>query len=503
MQLSFEQLRFSAAQNTWETILPEISLALLAVILLVLEMVLPRHRQNLIPKVAMIGQGIILALVAGSLEQGSRISFAGLLRHSLEGDIMRLFFLLSSLLASHIGWVFLSRRNLPKVEFFHVLLIATAGLMLLAQSHHFLMLFVALETVTVAFYVLVSYCRESPYSLEAGLKYLVLGAFSSSILLFGVVLLYGVASNPALAGSSADSMNFLDLKAFIAVNPDNPLVIAGALLVIAGIAFKIGTVPFQIWIPDVYQGAPTPVTAFLSVSSKAGAFVLLLNLVSGPFAALETVLIRLLTVVAILTILFGNLAALSQYNLKRLMGLSGISHAGYMLVGVIASFSIPWAGHAVLFYLFAYLFASFAVFGVMALLSPKEDSAQELGNYEQLANSNPFLGTVLIVGIGSLAGIPPLAGFIGKLLIFIAAFQAKLYLLLGVSILGVVISIFYYFRWIVSIAFTRLRTSSPGTDEALPVFPVPTQGYRITMGVLTVISILLGFHQGLLGFLSF
>ncbi len=495
-----------AQDNTWLSILPEISLGVLALLLLVLELVLPKKRHDLIPRLALWGQAIILVVGIGHSSMGGAVSdltsFNGLLIHSMRGEVLRFFFLLCSLLVCHMGIQYADRRGLPKVEFFHLILIVTAGLMLLAQSHNFVLLFVALETVTVGFYILVAYSRKSSFSLEAGLKYLILGAFSSSLLLFGIVLLYGAGGNPQLPGSSGDPMNFALLKVFIAANPDNILVLAGTVLVLCGLAFKIGAVPFQIWIPDVYQGAPTPVTAFLAVASKAGGFIVLINLAQGPFAPLKEMLVPFLGAIAILTILFGNLGALSQRNVKRLMGLSGIAHAGYLLLGVVASFTVPWAANAVVFYLFTYLLASFAVFGIMNQLAPMEDGNLSLDDFKNLARENPFYGAVLAIGLGSLAGIPPLAGFIGKLLIFIAAFKAGLYGILGVAVLGVVISIYYYFGWIMEAYFKPRLVSikSEETPYGPDQFPA-TSSHRIVLGCLTAGTLILGFYQGALSYL--
>ncbi len=495
--------------NSWLSILPEIALGILALMLLVMELILPRKRQALIPRIALWGQAgiLILGVAYTSIFSGlgDQITFNGLLMHSIRGDAMRFFFLLCSLLICHFGNQYAERRGLPKVELFHFILIVTAGLMLLAQSHNFILLFVALETVTVGFYILVSYSRDSLYSLEAGLKYLILGAFSSAILLFGIVLLYGAGGNPELPGSSGDPMNFASLQVFIEANPDNLLVLAGAVLVLCGVAFKIGAVPFQIWIPDVYQGSPTPITSFLAIASKAGGFAILIILVQGPFASLGSILVPMLGAIAVLTILFGNLGALSERNVKRLMGLSGIAHAGYLLIGVVASFAVPWAANAVIFYLFTYLLAAFAVFGVMNNMGPLEDAEMTLDDFKDLARQNPFNGTVLVIGLGSLAGVPPLAGFIGKLLIFIAAFQAGLYLLLGVAVIGVVLSIYYYFGWIMEACLGPSLLTETGMkkeeDPSAGLNPAKSSAHRIVLGCLTAGTLLLGFYQGALSYL--
>jgi NADH-quinone oxidoreductase subunit N len=208
---------------------------------------------------------------------------------------------------------------------------------------------------------------------------------------------------------------------------------------------------------------------------------------------LTAVLVPVLSVLAAATIIVGNLSALSQRNAKRLMGMSGVSHAGYLLIGVVAALTVPWAASAVWFYLFTYLLASMAVFGVMAHLAGDDDTAQELDHYEKLARNRPFLGAVLAVGVGSLAGIPPLAGFMGKLLIFVAAFQAHLYWLLAVAIVGVVLSIYYYFGWIKAAFF---ETWSPNaTETSGRVAQAPTLIGSAVLAALALVTVLLGFYQ--------
>jgi len=496
----------AAASNHWTAILPELLLGSLALFLLVLEIVLPKKQHGVIPAVAIIGQiGVLLGLLLKLYPSFSgQDTFSGLLHHSAGGQFMRAFFLLSSILVCVLGTIALAKQKMPRIEFFNIVMVVSAAMMLLAQSNNFILLFVALETVTVGFYILVSYFRTNPLSLEAGLKYLITGALSSGLLLFGIVLLYGVAGNPTLPGSSANSMDFTALHAFLAANPSNFLASLGIVFVLSGVAFKIGAVPFQIWIPDVYQGAPTPVTAFLAVASKAAGFSILLILVGvfSPYGHLTT---AVLSIMAAATILFGNLAALTQHNVKRLIGLSGVSHAGYLLIGVVAASVLPanLAGQAVgaiYFYLFAYLLASFAVFGVMTHLAGGNDADQELEHYANLAKTHPFLGAVLAIGLGSLAGIPPLAGFMGKLLIFITAFKAGLHGLLLVAIIGVVISIYYYFGWIKA-AFFETWSAPLLEDETTPRPGRTAVGIAagVMLASLALATVFLGFYQGSFG----
>jgi NADH-quinone oxidoreductase subunit N len=488
-----------AANNLWGAIMPEIMLGVLALALLVIELLFPKQQHQMVPLAALVGLLCVLGNVLATFHNphvGTE-TFNGLLRHTRDGQIMRVFFLLAALMVCLLARVSLAKQTMPRVEFYHIVLVVTAGMMLLAQSNNLLLLFVALETVTIGLYILVSYYRNNSLTLEAGLKYLVMGALSSSLLLFGIVLLYGVAGNAALPGHTAQAMHYGQLASFLAANPHNFLASIGIVLVLSGVAFKIGAFPFQIWVPDVYQGAPTPVTAFLAVSSKAVGFAVLLSLSLTVFASYGWLLMPVLTFFAGATLLFGNIAALTQHNVKRLIGLSGVSHAGFLLLGVAAASRAPMAVGSIYFYLFAYLLASFAVFGVMTHLAGANDTDQELDHYAGLAKTNPFLALVLAVGLGSLAGIPPLVGFMGKLFIFISAFQAGLYGLIAVAVVGVVISIYYYFGWIKA-AFFETWATSPDA----PVKPARTPVDLVTgiaLGALALSTVVLGFYQGPLG----
>ncbi|PTX95795.1 NADH-quinone oxidoreductase subunit N [Opitutus sp. ER46] len=504
--MNLEAVKLAAADNAWCAIWPELTLGCVALLLLVLEILLPKSQHRLIPGVAavgLLGTLVALAVTWGAPTLGTE-TFNGLLHHTTGGQFMRAFFLLSALLVCLLGRVSFAGQRVPRIEFYHVLLVVTGAMMLLAQSSHFVMLFVALETLTIGLYIMVGYFRNSAASLEAGLKYLIMGALSSGLLLFGIVLLYGVAGNPALPAHTVASMHYADLSRFLAANPDLFLAKLGIVLVLAGVAFKIAAFPFQIWVPDVYQGAPTPVTAFLAVASKAAGFAVLLGLCAadGAFAPYRNLTLPILSAMAAATILFGNIAALTQHNVKRLIGLSGVSHAGFLLLGVVAAGTPDLAGlatGAIYFYLFAYLIASFAVFGVMAHMAGANDAEQDVDHYLGLAKQNPFLAAILAVGLGSLAGIPPLAGFMGKLLVFIAAYEAGARWLLLIAITGVVISIYYYFGWIRAAFF---ETWVPPTDASTPARPAParvTLPVKFALGALALASIVLGFYQGPLG----
>lgn len=499
-----EALLEIVSTHQWGAILPEIVLGCSAVLILFLDLMLPKARR-LLPLITVAILVLAGVMVCIGMRDGAAVEtplFGGLLQQTATADLMRIFFVFCGICVTHIGAVFLSRQKLVKVELYHLVLIMTSGFMLLVQSHHFVMLFVVLETVTIGFYILVAYRRTSQASLEAGLKYLIVGALSSGIMLFGIGLLYAVAGNPQLPGTASLPLEFGQLASFIGSwdslynNQGSYLVLFGAAMVMIGVAFKIGLVPFQVWIPDVYQGAPTPVTALLAVASKAAGFYILYLLLNGPFAELDHLLVPMLTVVAILTMVLGNFAALGQRNVKRVMGMSGVAHAGILLMGLLASLKVDWAFAAVLFYLFTYAIASFGVFEVMAHVADEADEDQELDHYDDLLKKNPFLGGTLLVSLGSLAGIPPMAGFIAKLLLFMAAFQAGLYVLLGVALAGVVISIYYYFGWMRAAVMKNPFLE----DEAPRELLVPRIGAKVMMSLLVAGSLVLGIYQGLFPF---
>jgi len=496
--------------NQWSYILPEILLAGLALLLLVFEVVFPSTLKRRIPTISIIAQLVIFHVTvcaAVNAQSTNALHFYTLLGNSSAAQFMRIFFVAVSISVHALAMISLPKQRVPRTEFFHIVLIITAAMMLLAQAYHFLMLFVALETVTVGFYILVSYYRTSAFSLEAGLKYLVLGALSSGLLLFGIVLLYGIAGAKPLDMEVMiikDPLSFARISYALQNSPDSFLANLGILLVLSGVAFKIGLVPFQIWIPDVYQGAPTPVTAFLSVGSKAAGFAVLLMLFL-VFAPYVSVFVPFLLVLTFATIVFGNLAALTQHNVKRLMGLSGVSHAGFIMMAIVAISPRNYSDIAsqgitpIFIYLIAYALASFAVFGVMSLLAGEDDANQELHDYHGLAKRSPFLAGVLVVGLGSLAGIPPLFGFMAKLLVFINVFKAGLYPLLAVAILAVVVSIYYYFGWIRAAFFTHWDPTpappiqNPESKIQNPLHvPLPM---KALLAALALASILLGLWQ--------
>jgi len=481
----------------WQSILPEIAVAGLSLICLLQAMLLPKTLRFLIPNTARIGLVLVavMALAPGAWVQPADVtSFAGLLRQNLPTDGVRMVFLLSALLTSFLAERFLQERDAAVADYHHVLLVVTAAFMILVQSNHFVTFFLALETAAVGLYVLVGYLRRSEASLEAGVKYLVAGGLSSALLLMGIVLVYGALGSVA---GVTDSLNFTQigkvLAAQTAAHAVSPLTLAGIALILGGVAFKLGAFPFHAWIPDVYQGAPTPTTAFLGTASKAaGAFTLIL-LATGPFAPLAVKLAPLLAVAAVLTLLAGNLGALATTDVKRTLALSGVAHAGFILAAVTAALALPDVTafgydveQVVVIYLLAYVIGTFLTAQTLVTLPAVEDHRRPQLALRGLLRRSPILASSLGFGIGSLAGIPPSVGFVAKLLVLVLLVKAKLWWVLGAGLMGVAISIHYYF------SVLREAVVRPTEDnEELAPLEVPF-GTRFLIGVLTAASILGG-----------
>ena len=331
-------------------------------------------------------------------------------------------------------------------EFFALPIFTCAGLMWMASAIAFVMIFVSLELVTISFYVLVSFTRRNPATLEAGVKYLILSALSTGFLVYGITWIFGVTGETNLTRVAA---------ALAEPAVESGPALFGRLMVLVALGFKIAAVPFQIWVPDVYQGAPTPVTAYLSVGSKAAGFVVLMRVLE-PFFVLPQ-LARLLALIALLTLVYGNLAALPQSNLKRLLAYSSIAHAGYLLIGVVCL-----AGEAIAYYLVAYLFMtllSFAILGVVA-----KQTGDNIEDFNGLATRSPFLAFAMLIAMASLAGVPFTAGFLGKFYIFNAAIAHEQTTLIVVGIITVACGFYYYFKVV-----RAMYWEAPATDVPVPL----------------------------------
>jgi len=415
----------------------ELAVVALGVIVLLMDLAAPREWRPASGWLAMLGLvGVLGWSVWGGLPADGT-AFGGMVVADGITRFFHRFFLVTGVLVLWLAAVHHDDAGSGAAEYQVLTLFSLAGMMLAAAAGHFAVLFVALELITVPFYVLTSFQRHRPASLEAGAKYLVLGALSSAVLVYGIALVYGATG----------TMAFDRLTSLTPPLTGNPLLTAGLLMVLGGLCFKIAAVPFQFWAPDVYQGAPVPTLAFLAVGSKAAGFALLLRLATGALPALALQAQTLLLVLAGATILYGNLCAVRQPNFKRMIGYAGIASAGYLLMGFA---TLNRAGvAAMLFYLGAYVFtllAILAVFGVVARAAGLEETQSLAG----LGQRSPLLAAGLTLGMVSLAGVPPLAGFLGKFMLIKAVIEqgatnAAFYWIAGIAIVGVVVSVYYCF----------------------------------------------------------
>jgi NADH-quinone oxidoreductase subunit N len=371
------------------------------------------------------------------------------------------FFLVTAIIVLIMAVDFSDRIAAGISEYFSLILFALSGMMFAASAFDFTLLFVAIELITVTFYVLTSFQRSRLASLEAGVKYLILGALSSAFLVFGIALVFGTTGH----------MNFGEIARVASQFSANKVFLLGLLLVLVGLGFKIAAFPFQLWAPDVYQGSPTPTTAFLAVGSKAAGFVLLLRVLFNAVPEITAEWTKFLIAISAITILYGNLCAIPQRNLKRLLGYSSISNAGYMLLGVAALSSAGQS--AVLYYLGGYLFTVLAAFAVIALVM-REAEGEDIGALAGLDQRSPFLAGTLTLAMVSLAGIPPLAGFFGKFLLLKAAVEQgagshAYYWLVAIALVGVVISIYYYFGVVRAIYWSKHPADLPSIQISTPI----------------------------------
>ena len=358
-------------------------------------------------------------------------------------DHLSLFFIciftLSSALTILLSSEYNEREGIKAGEYYSLILFCTVGMILLASSTDMIMIFLGIEIVSICLYVLAGIKRDNPASNEAALKYFLLGAFATGFLLYGMTLVYG----------STGSTNLFKIAEFVKSDSSqsNPLLLMGIVLLVIGFGFKIAAAPFHMWAPDVYQGAPTPVTAFMAVGPKAAAFAAFFRIFSEAVPDLAPSWEILLCTIAVLSMVVGNLGAIMQTNIKRMLAFSSISHAGYLLIAVIAKSSL--SGSSLLFYMLSYAFTTFGAFGIIILLGRKGEENLELENYSGLAYKHPLMALSMTVFLLSLGGLPPFAGFVAKFYIFSAAIEEGFVTLVIIAVLNSAISFYYYLKVVV------------------------------------------------------
>jgi NADH-quinone oxidoreductase subunit N len=424
--------------------MPEIFLALAAMGLLMLG-VFQREgdgaaaiRSNrLMIRLGTLALVLTLLLVVTISARGALLSFGGMFIADDYAIFFKVLVLLASALCLIISRDYLELRGIARFEYVVLVLLATTGMMLMVSANDFIALYLGLEMQSLALYVIASFHRDEVRSVEAGLKYFVLGALASGMLLYGISLMYGYSGT---SGFIAIRGVLGDLQ-----GSSPPIgVIVGLVFVIAGLAFKVSAVPFHMWTPDVYEGAPTPVTAFLSLAPKFAAIALLLRVMIAPFGNLIAQWQQIIVFISIASMLLGAFAAIGQTNIKRLMAYSSIGHVGYALIGLAVGGQPGISG--VLIYMSIYLFMNLGTFTCILCMRRGQQMVEDIYDLAGLSRTHPMMALAMAIFMFSLAGIPPLAGFFGKLYIFLAAVDGGLYTLAVIGVLSSVVGAYYYIR---------------------------------------------------------
>jgi NADH-quinone oxidoreductase subunit N len=446
----------------YHAILPETITAVVAVLIMMIDAVARKIERRVAGIVSLAGlAGAALAVVSLWGHSGEA-SFRGM----IITDDFRLFFALIFLIVTFLT-VLISLRwiedeGLPAGEYFALLMFATTGMLFMSAANDLVMIFLGLEITSISTYVLCGYRRRDLRSNESAMKYFILGSFSTAFLLYGIAFVYGASFNPTLHPVATTNLQLISAR--IAAGPlySPEMLLAGAAMMIVGFGFKVATAPFHVWSPDVYEGAPTPVTAFLSTGSKAAAFasfsrVFILTFGATSFAAstgtlrtLENSITTALLVMAILTMTIGNLVAIVQSNIKRMLAYSSIAHAGYALVGMVAG---DW--RAVAFYLLSYVLINIGAFGIIALIARRGDKSVEISDYAGIGFLSPVLSSILSLFLLGLAGLPLTGGFMAKLFVFKSAWAGGFHVLVIIAVVNSAISWFYYLRVIVAMFFAE------------------------------------------------
>jgi NADH-quinone oxidoreductase subunit N len=474
------------------SIAPEVGLTILAMVILLVDSYRPDAKSNIgyLTAIVMAILAITPFVPGWSPELGeSSLKWGGMIRHDMLASIFKVMILfggaVTSLMAvkdSDVG---------QRGEFYLIITISSLGGCLLAASADIIMLFVALETVSIPLYILAAFSRTDERSSESGLKYFLFGSFASALLLYGLSLLFGFTGETQLTGiatvlASGESMLGTNILPAL----------AALTLVVVGFGFKVSAAPFHFWTPDVYEGAPTPVTAFISVASKAASFAVLMRFFIGVFPesvqldgqSIQAFWTGLIAVVAVVSMTLGNVLALRQNNMKRMLAYSSIAQAGYALVGVAALQSVDpevmkSAISSVAFYMFMYTFSNLLVFAGVILFA-EAAGTETISEYAGMQRRSPWLAVAMTVGLLSLAGIPPAAGFFGKFFLFQAAVQANLAGLAIIGVLNSIVALYYY------LVVIKIMWVDPGKNEDQPIRIPAALGW--TFAITTIVVILLG-----------
>jgi NADH-quinone oxidoreductase subunit N len=418
-------------------ILPEIILVVYGCAVLLLETFTARTQKDILAYwslagLALAGYGTARLMWAHESVMG------GLFLLDPYSNFFKLVLYVAAAVTILLSMNYLKQENINVGEYYAIILFATSGMMVMVSGADLLVIFLGLELTALSFYVLAGFKRFEVKSIEAAAKYFVLGSFSSGILLFGISLLFGLAGTTRLEILSGR------LQAMAASGDLDPAWILAMIFLVVGFGFKVAVIPFHMWTPDVYEGAPTPITAFLSAASKAASFAVFLRVFQGALGGMHESWQLLLILLSVLTIFLGNIVAIAQSNIKRMLAYSSIAHAGYAMIGLAVGSRV--GAFSVMLYMLAYALMNFGAFGVVILLRKGGVEGDEISDFAGLAKRHRLAALIMLIFMFSLAGIPPTAGFIGKFYIFMAAVQADLAWLAVLGVIGSAISAYFYLR---------------------------------------------------------
>lgn len=447
------------------------------VLIMVLDLFIPEEKRSWAPWLTAVGLG--LALIQSILLWGDSYgTFTATGGHPMLvvdnfATFLNITFLLTGLLSVLISVGYLRKHQLDRPEFYMLMLFSISGMMLMGMANDLILIFLALEVLSIPLYIMSGMAWPRTDSEESAMKYFLLGAFSSSILVFGIALTYGATGSTALP------------EVLAKIGNAGALGLAGAAFLLVGFAFKVAAVPFHMWTPDVYEGAPTVVTAFMSVGAKVGGFAAMLRIFVTALPELGDTWIGAVAILATITLILGNFVAISQTNIKRMLAYSSIAHAGYILIAVAAGIDSPDGVSAALFYMFAYLFTNLGAFAVVVALEKKQNEGTMLDDYKGLAKRSPWLALAMAYFMLSLTGVPPTGGFSGKFFVFRAAIEADLLWLAIIGAVTSVVSGYYYLR----VVYLMYMHDGDGEVVALP-------GVRLAVGLTVAATLILGFVPG-------
>lgn len=454
-------------------ILPEILLTILACFIFILDLFMPKGRKTWVGLYALggiVGTFIFTLSMIGM----SEISFSGSWAIDNYAVFFKIVFLLVTGLTILISLKYLNIEEINSGEFYGLLIFAIIGMMIMASGVDLMVIYLGLELMSFSIYILAGFIRKDHKSTEAALKYFLLGAFSSGILLYGMALIYG------LTGTT----NLQQIAALITQGDllTNPGLIMATIFLVAGFGFKIAAVPFHMWAPDVYEGAPTSITAFMSVGPKAAVFAALGRVFIMTLAGLHPKWEILIWVLAAVTMSVGNILAIAQSNIKRMLAYSSIAHAGYILIGFVVGNSLGMA--AILLYILVYTFMNVGAFAMVILICRRGHRGDQITDFTGFAKQNPIAGLMFVIFFLSLAGIPPTGGFVAKFYLFAAAIEANYIWLAIIAVVNSAVSLYYYFR-VVMLMYMR----EPEGDIPLTMSPALTLAIFIMVAATVVIGV--------------